>query len=198
MFYKIIPALLIMGFSAVGQEPKMEWNPDHKITIDDFKAPQTTIGPAANAVHVQSGVGIEFALQMNNIEFMFTKNFNPKVVCTFQKEAATLTAPDSLKAKQLIHLIQYDYDLSELYTRKIRKELYENKKTFSNVTFFQPYFDKMIAERNAASSKVYAETDFGTDTLLLEEEHKAVLKEIQKLSDYCKVCKPPKKGKKQE
>ena len=138
---------------------------------------------------------MELAVQMSNFEFMFTKNFNSKITCTFQKDAATLIAPDSIRAVQLANLVQYDFDLSELYTRKIRKELFENKKTFSNVTFFQPYFDKMIAERNKVSSKIYTDTDFGTNTALLEKEHKEVLKEIDLLSDYCKACKPPKKKK---
>ncbi len=195
MHYKLIFILIICGYSLVGQETKIEWSPDYQITIEDFKGPQTKINQIGSSVYVQSGVSMELAVQMSNFEFMFTKNFNSKITCTFQKEAATLIAPDSIRAIQLANLVQYDFDLSELYTRKIRKELFENKKTFSNVTFFQPYFDKMIAERNKVSSKIYTDTDFGTNTALLEKEHKEVLKEIDLLSDYCKACKPPKKKK---
>lgn len=196
MHYKLFLILVICGYSLVGQEAKIEWSPDYHITIEDFKGPQTKINEKGSSVFVQSGVSMELAVQMSNFEFMFTKNFNSKITCTFQKNAATLIAPDSLRAEQLANLVQYDFDLSELYTRKIRKELFENKKTFSNVTFFQPYFDKMIAERNAVSSKMYEDTDFGTHTSLLEKEHKKVLEEIRLLSDYCKACKPPKKKKK--
>tara|TARA_R110001583_G_scaffold9315_7_gene44378 strand:- start:850 stop:1440 length:591 start_codon:yes stop_codon:yes gene_type:complete len=195
MHYKLIFILIICGYSAIGQETKIEWSPDYQITIEDFKGPQTKINQIGSSVYVQSGVSMELAVQMSNFEFMFTKNFNSKITCTFQKDAATLIAPDSIRAVQLANLVQYDFDLSELYTRKIRKELFENKKTFSNVTFFQPYFDKMIAERNKVSSKIYTDTDFGTNTALLEKEHKEVLKEIDLLSDYCKACKPPKKKK---
>ena len=195
MHYKLIFILIICGYSAIGQETKIEWSPDYQITIEDFKGPQTKINQIGSSVYVQSGVSMELAVQMSNFEFMFTKNFNSKITCTFQKDAATLIAPDSIRAVQLANLVQYDFDLSELYTRKIRKELFENKKTLSNVTFFQPYFDKMIAERNKVSSKIYTDTDFGTNTALLEKEHKEVLKEIDLLSDYCKACKPPKKKK---
>ncbi|MRX63705.1 hypothetical protein [Maribacter luteus] len=195
MHYKLIFILIICGYSGIGQETKIEWSPDYQITIEDFKGPQTKINQKGSSVYVQSGVSMELAVQMSNFEFMFTKNFNSKITCTFQKEAATLIAPDSIRAVQLANLVQYDFDLSELYTRKIRKELFENKKTFSNVTFFQPYFDKMIAERNKVSSKIYTDTDFGTNTALLEKEHKEVLKEIDLLSDYCKACKPPKNKK---
>ncbi|MBD1262608.1 hypothetical protein HZY62_18575 [Maribacter polysiphoniae] len=196
MDYKIFLLLVVLGYSAIGQEPKIEWDPDYQITINDFRASQTKIDKSVTSVYVQSGINIEFAVQMNNFVFMLTKNFNSKLACTFQKEAATLMAPDSVKANQLIKLVQFDFDLSELYTRKIRKELFENKKTFSDVTFFQPYFDKMIAERNTASAKIYSATDFGNNGALLKKEHDAVKKEILLLSDYCKECKPPKKERK--
>ncbi|MBD0779990.1 hypothetical protein HPE56_19500 [Maribacter sp. ANRC-HE7] len=195
MDYKIFLLLVVLGYSAIGQEPKVEWDSDYQLNISDFRASQTKIDKSVTSVYVQSGINIEFAIQMNNFVFMLTKNFNSKLACTFQKEAATLMAPDSVKANQLIKLVQFDFDLSELYTRKIRKELFENKKTFSDVTFFQPYFDKMIAERNAASAKIYAETDFGNNAALLEKAHKEVKKEILLLPNYCKDCKPPKKRK---
>ena len=102
-------------------------------------------------------------------------------------------ATDSVKAQQLIALAQFDFDLSELYTRKIRKQLYENKKAFSNVSFFQPYFDKMIAERNQMSSETYEASDFGNNSDYLEEKHAQIKQEIQQLKDYCKECKPSKK-----
>lgn len=136
---------------------------------------------------------MDFEFQMSNVEFMFTKNFNSKVSCIFNRDAAVIMAADSLAAERLIALVKFDFDLSELYARKIRKELYQNKKTFSNATFFQPYFDKMIAERDKISSRIYSESDFGNESEILEKEHKVVKKEINALSGFCKECKPPKK-----
>ena len=178
------------------QEAIIEWSPNFSITYEDSEASKRTIDSKNRVYSVNSGVMIDFAIQMSNVEFMFTKNFNSKLVCTFHKEAATLMAPDSIKANQLIQLVQFDFDLSELYTRKLRKELFENKKTFSDVTFFQPYFNKMITERNAVSSKMYTDSDFGNNTELLQREHSAIKNEILELGDYCKECKPPKKKKK--
>jgi hypothetical protein len=34
--------------------------------------------------------GLDFSLQMSNIEFMFTKNFNSKVSSTFKRDAASI------------------------------------------------------------------------------------------------------------
>lgn len=112
------------------QEAIIEWSPNFSITYEDSEASKRTIDSKNRVYSVNSGVMIDFAIQMSNVEFMFTKNFNSKLVCTFHKEAATLMAPDSIKANQLIQLVQFDFDLSELYTRKLRKELFENKKHF--------------------------------------------------------------------
>ncbi len=184
--------LLCMGVGKA-QETIVEWSPDTSLKLEDFQSLQTKINDRLNSVFLQSGVQINMGFQMSNITFMFTKNFNSKITCSFHKEAASLMATDSVKAQQLVALAQFDFDLSELYTRKIRKQLYENKKAFSNVSFFQPYFDKMIAERNQVSSETYEASDFGNNGLYLEEKHAQIKQEIQQLKDYCKECKPSKK-----
>jgi len=195
MFHSYLLILLLLSSFAIGQESKIEWSPNYQIQIDDFKPSRVDINQSITAISVSSGVMVDFAVQMSNIEFMFTKNFNAKLVCSFNKESASITAPDSLKAGKLLKLVQFDFDLSELYTRKMRKELFENKKMFSNVTFFQPYFDKMNAARNKISSEIYTASNFGENSTFLEKEHAAIKEEINLLSDFCKECKPPKKRK---
>ncbi|WP_111623166.1 hypothetical protein [Arenibacter echinorum] len=193
MSTKLLFLFLILTNGLFSQVNTIEWEPDYDFKIEDFQGTKTAIKKDIDKVLVQSGVILDFEFQMSNVEFMFTKNFNSKVSCTFHKDAAVIMATDSLAAERLIALVKFDFDLSELYARKIRKELFENKKTFSNATFFQPYFDKMITERNKISSRVYSETDFGNEAAMLEKEHEIVKKEINALSDFCKRCKSPKK-----
>ena len=192
MSTKLLFFLLILTNGLFSQVNTIEWEPDYDFKIEDFQGTKTAINKDIDKVLVQSGVILDFEFQMSNVEFMFTKNFNSKVSCTFHKDAAVIMATDSLTAERLIALVKYDFDLSELYARKIKKELFENKKTFSNATFFQPYFDKMITERNKISSRVYSETDFGNEAAIMEKEHEIVKKEINALSDFCKRCKLPK------
>lgn len=193
MSTKLIFLLLILTNGLFSQVNTIEWEPDYDFKIGDFQGTKTTINRDVDKVLVQSGVILDFEFQMSNVEFMFTKNFNSKVSCIFNRDAAVIMAADSLVAERIIALVKFDFDLSELYARKIRKELYQNKKTFSNATFFQPYFDKMIAERDKISSRIYSESDFGNESDILEREHKVVKKEINALSGFCKECKPPKK-----
>ena len=192
MSFRLSLLFFVLTNCLCAQENSIEWEPGHTFKIGDFQGSETVIQEDIENVFVQSGVMLDFAFQMSNVEFMFTKNFNSKVGCKFQKDAAVIMAPDSLAAQRLISLVEFDFDLSELYARKIRKELYENKKTFSDATFFQPYFDKMIAERNKISSRVYSDTDFGNKEAVLDREHEVVKKELNQFSHFCKECKPPK------
>lgn len=156
--------------------------------LSDFQSSATQIGNS-NTFSLRSSAGMSFLFSMSNYEFMFTKNFNSKVSCTFTRNAAILIAPDSIFANQLVNFAQYEFDLTELYARNFRQQLYEKKGAFSGAGFFQPIYDTLqqqYAVRDAESGKL---TNFGQDSAKLTELHNAVLEEINSLSDFCKTCK---------
>lgn len=132
---------------------------------------------------------------MSNAEFMFTRNFNSKVNCVFNKEASSLVAPNDKIAEDLVAFARYEFDLSELYARKFRKKLYEEKSTFSGVNFVKPAFDEMQKEFNSRDTMAGKTTDLGRNREELSKLHREVLAEIELLSDFCKTCKPAKKKK---
>lgn len=139
---------------------------------------------------------MDFSFQMSSAQFMFTKNFNTKVTTTFNRKAAVITAPDTTAAQQLVDFGQYSFDLTELYSRKFRKEMYEKKGAFSDANFFKPIYQELQEQMNAENARVLKETDLGMKSDLLKVEHQKVLSEIEILSDFCKECKPPKRKKK--
>ena len=173
-----------------------EWTPEYELQLADFQSPQTEINPELTSCSIFSGANMDFSFQMSNYEFMFTKNFNSKVSTTFNKNAATITAPDLATAEQLVKFGQYSFDLTELYSRKFRKEMYELKGTFSNASFFQPIFNRLQEEMNAESARVLKATDLGRNEALLKQEHEQVILAIEALADFCRECKPPKRKKK--
>ena len=138
---------------------------------------------------------MDFSFYMSSGEFMFTKNFNSKVNCTFKRDAASLIAPDSLVALDLLNFSRYEFDLSELYARKFRKRLYEEKGAFSDVSFFRPIYDEIQKEFTERHTLAGTQTELGRDIANLNTLHQEVLNEITVLSDFCKACKPPKKKK---
>ena len=188
---------LFIAFSSslvIAQEP-MEWTPDYELQLSDYQSPESEINAALTSYSIYSGAKIDFSFNMNSVSFMFTKNFNSKVKAIFQKNLAVLVAPDSLTANQLLQFGRYDFDLVELYSRKIRKKIYEEKGAFSDSSLFQPIFNELQEEMNTVSAQVFKATDFGKDAELLQKEHNKVIDEINALSDFCMTCKPKKNRK---
>ena len=194
---KNIFLVLTIAFStsfALAQEP-IVWNPDYELQLSDYQSPESEINAALTSYSIYSGSKIDFSFNMNSVSFMFTKNFNDKVKAIFQRNLAVLVAPDSLTANQLLQFGRYDFDLVELYSRKIRKKIYEEKGAFSDASLFQPIFNELQQEMNTVSAQVFKATDFGKDAELLQIEHNKVIDEINTLSDFCMTCKPNKNRK---
>lgn len=182
---------LFLTIFLFGQEP-LEWNPDYELQLSDYQSPESEISPELTSYSIYSGAKIDFSFNMNSVSFMFTKNFNSKVKSTFQRNLAVLVAPDTLTANQLVQFGRFDFDLMELYSRKIRKKIYEEKGAFTDVKFFQPIFNELQEEMNTVSAQVFKATDFGKNSDLLRKEHDKVRQQISVLSDFCMDCKPKK------
>jgi hypothetical protein len=173
----------------------IDWTPGYILKLSDFQSPISEINNELNTYSIQSAATMDFAFHMSSAQFMFTKNFNAKVRTIFNKSAASISAPDSVYAEQLVRFGRYNFDLTELYSRKFRKELYEQKGAFSNASFFRPIYDKLQIEMNNTNARVLKESELGKNKELLDNEHKLILVEIETLSGFCKECKPPKKKK---
>jgi hypothetical protein len=178
----------------VNAQSGVEWNGKYQIQFSDFRSPGTQIG-GGTIYSLGSGSSIDFSFYMTNYEFAFTKNFNSKVRCLFNPDAASLVAPDSLQAETLLNFSRFDFDLCELYSRKLRKKLYEEKRAFSNVNYFRPYYDEIKSEHAKRHAQAVQDTDIGRNREVLAHLHRIVLDEIDSLTNYCKTCKPQKKKK---
>ncbi|SEM11379.1 hypothetical protein SAMN04488008_109112 [Maribacter orientalis] len=189
--YTLLLCFLCATVFLFGQEP-MEWNPDYELQLSDYQSPESEIDSSLTSYSIYSGSKIDFSFNMNSVSFMFTKNFNSKVRAIFQKNLAVLIAPDSVTANQLLLFGRYDFDLVELYARKIRKKIYEEKGAFSDSKLFQPIFNELQEEMNTVSAQVFKATNFGKDAVMLQKEHNKVKQEINTLSDFCLSCKPKK------
>ena len=187
----IIIAFLLIAVQ-INAQNAIEWDGKYQIQLSDFKSKATQIGNVSSN-SIQTASGLNFSIQMTNVEFMFTKNFNSKVSSTFKRESASIIATDTITAERMVKFAQYEFDLSELYARKLRKDLYVKKGTFSDISFLQPLYDAIqkdyVEEHGEASKK----TNLGQKRDILIKLNDAVLLRIQELSDFCKTCKPPKK-----
>jgi hypothetical protein len=191
---KVFIVIYIFFANNIYSQNDVNWDGKYQLQLSDFQSAATQIGNASNN-NIFIAAGFDFSFTMSSMEFMFTKNFNSKVNNTFKREASSIVSVDNESAKDMLCFVQYEFDLSELYARKLRKKIFEEKKVLSNVDLFKSMYDEMqkkFSETVAIASK---ETNMGDNKKLLKEIHEKVLKEIDELSDYCKECKAPKKVK---
>jgi len=172
----------------------LNWDKNYQLQFSDFQSPATEVGQGTN-YSVYSTAGFDYAFYMIQAEFMFTKNFNSKVNCTFQRNASSIVARDSTMAYQLLRFSRYSFDLAELFARKFRKKIFEEKSAFSDLSFFRPIYEEMSRELNVQNALAARQTDMGRNEEKLKQLHAEVLREIETLADFCKTCKPPKKKK---
>ena len=191
-----LTSIFLLTLTSMFGQSIIEWSPEYELQLKDFQSPETDINEQLSSYSIFSGTNMDFSFHMTTGQFMFTKNFNSRVTTTFNKNTAVITAPDSVTAQQLVNFGQYSFDLTELYSRKFRKEMYEQKGAFSDVSFFQPIHQELQEQMNAEAARVLKATDLGKNSELLTEEHHKVLLQIEELADFCKTCKPPKKKKK--
>lgn len=191
MMNYLLIALFLFSPLFLPAQQKIEWSPEYKLESSDFKSPVTQVG--RNAISMVAANRIEFSYQMSQYEFMFTKNFNSKVVATFTPSASYYVASDKESIRSLINFARMSFDLTELYARKLRQKIFEEKGAFSNANFFVPLYEdiqKQLSERHAL---LIQSTDLGRNETELKKEHALVLQEIEALPDFCKTCKPKKK-----
>jgi hypothetical protein len=188
----LLLSIFILSYSLGISQEEIQWDGKYQLQLSDFQSSTTQIGKTnISSIYVQPG--IEFSYNMSNVEFMFTKNFNSKVKNIFRRSLASIIASDSASAKDLLGLGQYLFDLSELYARKFRKKLYEEKGTFSNPTYIKPLYDEIANELSSRSLTAFKETELGKKRDKLAVLHKQVKIEIEELSYFCITCKPKKK-----
>lgn len=190
----LLSTLSLLSIAVYAQDT-INWNNRYQLKLSDFKSTATEIGDV-NIYSLSSGAQLTFAYQMSNGEFMFTKNFNSKVNCYFDRSLAAIVSPDSARAEELLNFARYEFDLAELSARKLRKRIFDEKSTFSDPSFFEPLYKEAQREFTVRHTAAAKETDLGHDATKLKVLHDAVRTEIAALSDFCRTCKPAKKKKK--
>lgn len=170
----------------------IEWSENMIIKLEDFQSSSTQIGNT-NLNNLISGIKVEFHYRMSNLEFMMTKNFNNKVSCEFDKNIALILAEDKSIAENMVAFANFEFNLAELYARKIRQKLYENKGAFSDTNFFKPIYDTLMKEYYEKINDASKKTEIGKNREVLAILEEDVKNEITLLIDFCKNCKPQKK-----
>jgi hypothetical protein len=152
------------------------WNSSHKLAIDDFaiKKDNSNSGLSFAQFYIEHSV--------SGLDFM-TKKFNKKVKNCMIKSASWIdTAQNveySLKYQQTL------FDIAEIYARKFRKELQENRKQLSKgLSIVNDLNSKITAEFSKRRLQYDSETNSGLDSQKQIVWDKQIAQELQDLADY--------------
>ena len=152
------------------------WKTNHRLTIDDFGIKRSI-----------SNSGLSFAQftiehSVSGLDFM-TKKFNKKVRNYMIKSASwidtTQNVEYSLKYQQTL------FDIAEIYARKFRKELQENRKQIAKgVSIVNDINAKLSADFAKRRLEYDSETNSGLNTQKQTIWDEQISKELQELADY--------------
>lgn len=192
--YPLACLVLLLCFEAFSQEA-IEWTPNYQVTLEDFKSKGTKIDPSLTTYYLGAGIKMDFNYAMSNYEYMLTKNFNSKVAVVLQPTASTIKAPNLEMANNMVAMADFQFDLAELYARKFRKRIYDEKEAFSDPRKLGALFESVNKDWNDRSTQSMEEADLGMNREELDRMHKEVLLELEQYPDFCKECKRVKKKK---
>ncbi len=182
--------LLPIGFSSYGQE-KVDWSAGYTMDTSDFRGKVPYMEEDyVQRYYLASQLG--FSYQMNSYQFAFTKNFNKYIEVYFKPSSSWIERGE--QTDLLLAMASLDFDLAELYARKFRKSIYENKKLVSSTQLFQEEFEKVsntYSDRRAQMMSEVMASSMPHETLASYRQH--VNLEILTLEEFCKACKPKKK-----
>lgn len=192
ILFTCILILLVTGFNLA--QDRVPWADDVEITLESFQAPI----PALEEDHIQQytfSSTYEFAYQMLNMQFAFTKNFNSYVETYYSPKLSWMEHGEF--TSQLLLMANLDFDLIELYVRKFRKRMYEQKKVGSSPNFFAAIHDEIALALNNERLVIHNKVSRLEDPIeYLQAKMNEVNLGINELHEFCKTCKPSKKKKK--
>lgn len=130
-------------------ETKIEWSLERKLTWEDFKGvPNLKENPDTLAL-TSSGFGYETGVGM----FKKGEIFVQSVFYTNQSWFVPEGETDYVLRHEQIH-----FDITEIFSRKLRKELVEAKVTSTNFITAKPIFDRVFNEMRNRQKRYDQET----------------------------------------
>lgn len=188
--YTLILLFSIFQIAQSNAQSVIVWSAESPLKVSDFMAKSPS--NSGNLYGCQASCSIDFGFRMSAASFMLTKNFNNKVKAVFTRITSYLVANTEEQKQPLVAYSQCIFDVTELYARKFRKRLFEEKKAFSNSEFYANVQEELQKELQARENYIQTATKLGQNTEELTKIRTQVLVEIAELSDYCYDCKPKK------
>ena len=176
---KIILLLLFFPLMILSQNLQADevlWSKDRKLQKEDFKLTTHDMN-----VEIKSSISFSYQLKGFNV---FSNNFNKNIINKFSGSASVIN-PDSNNIAALVDYQQVNFDLSEVYARKMRRELLINKnKLWKGFDYAEQTFSTLVSEYQKAQSVMNEETRSGLDFQKLNEWKQKIAEELGNLAEF--------------
>ena len=172
---------LLISVSVFGQrlqQGQKLWSASNPLEIANFKM---KINDTENeALYSQ----FSMSYQVSGFSFL-SKNFNQKILNIFLGEASWINETVLENQQAQLAFQQLQFDLSEVYTRKFRKQaLIEKKKVLKGFDHLQVISNKLMSEFSQERALLIKETGSGRNTQKLSEWKERIQGKLNALNEF--------------
>ena len=179
LFIFLLPPLLAQPFSeelhssVKKEEDYVPWSYDRKLSWEDFKA--DTPSETADAALTTTYVGFSYSKTGSRI------NYN--IECKFQKSRSW----GRVKTDYILKHEQGHFDIAEIFSRKLNKEIKEYLAKSRNHEGLNPIYSKLMSEKREMQEEYDSETNHSINKSKQAEWNEKIeemLIELDPHSDY--------------
>jgi hypothetical protein len=173
LFRKItIIAFFILPLLASGQEEQfLEWSPAKRLTWEDYLAKPSSLSDAAAIT--STALGIEYHIRNNSLTYIIT--------CRFSKTRSW----GKYKTDYILEHEQGHFDITEIFARKLAKEIKEYK---FNPRKYQDdlgkIYKKVMDEKEEFQNKYDLETDYSRNKEKQAEWLKKIEEDLEEMDGF--------------
>jgi len=171
-------AFIIVSLKAFTQknDDYLYWSATRKLTARDF-----VIKTSDNKT-TSSFAQFFFSYEVKGSDFI-TKNFNNKVHNCLIPSASWIDSSYDIKTS--LRYQQTLFDLSEIYARRFRKDLKDNrKKLLKGTDFVKELNTKQVTDFSKRRIDYDTETQFGTNKIIQERWESLIQLELHQLKEF--------------
>ncbi|SDJ38150.1 hypothetical protein SAMN05421542_3374 [Chryseobacterium jejuense] len=166
----------VVIFSQNLQEGEFIWSKERKLQKEDYK-----LITRDNNVPIRSAINFSYHLRGFNV---FNNNFNRNIINKFSRNSSALN-PVSDNISAMIAYQQLNFDLSEVYARKMRKELLIHKnKLWKGFDYADSIFNNLTVEYVKTQALMNEETHYGLNVQKLQDWNQKINDELEGLSEF--------------
>ena len=177
-FAKIILFLIIFSpsFGQKLQEGQIRWSDQNKLTVEDYKIKISDYN--SDPVFSQFVLSSELIRPFDLIK----RNLNQKINNIFLGNASWIDTTETENLARQIEFQQMQFDISEIYARKFRKQILINRmKLLKRIKQIQ---SEILIQLSEERLKFYRETERGINDEKLNEWKEKIRKELDELHEF--------------